>query len=77
MSGGEKSPSLFSIKGGSGSSDPIDRTRTIGKFTNSEIMKLVPFIGKTSVENALKKLLREKAIERHGSGMSTFYTRSG
>lgn len=48
----------------------------IGKFTKSEIMELVPSIGKTSVENALKKLLEEKAIERHGSGKATFYTRN-
>lgn len=48
----------------------------IGKFTKSEIMELVPSIGKTSIENALKKLLEEKVIERHGSGKATFYTRT-
>ena len=29
----------------------------IGKFTKSEIMELVPSIGKASVENSLKKLI--------------------
>lgn len=47
----------------------------IGKFTKSEIMELVPSIGKASVENSLKKLTEEGVIERHGSGKSTFYTR--
>ena len=47
----------------------------IGKFTKSEIMELVPGIGKASVENSLKKLTEEGVIERHGSGKSTFYTR--
>ncbi len=47
----------------------------IGKFTKSEIMELTPSIGKSSVENALNKLVQEKIIERHGRGKSTFYTR--
>ena len=47
----------------------------IGKFTKSEIMELVPAIGKASVENSLKKLTQEGFIERHGKGKSTFYTR--
>lgn len=49
----------------------------IGKFTKSEIMELVPSVGKTSVENSLKKLLDEGIIVRHGSGKATFYTRNG
>lgn len=48
----------------------------IGKFTKSEIMELVPSIGKASVENALKKLTEEGFIERHGKGKATFYTRT-
>lgn len=48
----------------------------IGKFTKSEIMELVPSIGKASVENALKKLIENGTIQRHGKGKSTFYTRS-
>ena len=47
----------------------------IGKFTKSEIMELVPTIGKASVENSLKELVKEGAIERHGNGRTTFYTR--
>lgn len=47
----------------------------IGKFTKSEIMELVPTIGKASVENSLKELVKEGTIERHGSGKTTFYTR--
>ena len=48
----------------------------IGKFTKSEIMELVPAIGKASVENSLKQLTEEGAIERHGKGKATFYTRN-
>ncbi len=48
---------------------------TIGKFTKSDIMERVPSIGKTSVENALKKLVVEGAIERVGKGKATFYFR--
>lgn len=46
-----------------------------GRFTKSEIMELVPSVGKTSVENSLKKLVDDGVIERHGTGKSTFYTR--
>ena len=48
----------------------------IGKFTKSEIMELVPSIGKASVENYLKKLTEEGVIEKHGKGKATFYTRT-
>lgn len=48
----------------------------IGKFTKSEIMEMVPSIGKASVEKALKKLIEDGTIQRHGKGKSTFYTRS-
>lgn len=48
----------------------------IGKFTKSEIMEMVPSIGKASVENTLKKLTEDGAIQRHGKGKSTFYTRN-
>lgn len=47
----------------------------IGKFTKSEIMELVPTVGKASVENSLKELVKEGVIERHGKGKATFYTR--
>lgn len=48
----------------------------IGKFTKSEIMELVPSIGKASVENSLKKLAEEGVIKKHGQGKATFYTRN-
>ena len=48
----------------------------IGKFTKNDMMELCPFIGKTSVENALKKLVEDGVLIRHGNGKSTFYTRS-
>ena len=47
----------------------------IGKFTKSEIMEMVPTIGKASVENALKKLTEDGTLQRHGKGKATFYTR--
>ncbi len=46
----------------------------IGKFTKREIMEIVPSIEKASVENALKKLIEEGVVERHGNGKATFYT---
>ncbi len=47
----------------------------IGKFTKSDMLELCPTIGKASVENALKKLVSEGILIRHGNGRSTFYTR--
>ena len=47
----------------------------IGKFTKQDILELCPSIGKSSVENALKQLIREGVIVRHGGGRSTYYTR--
>lgn len=48
---------------------------TIGKFTKSDIMELVPSVGKTSVENSLKILIEEGVIGRAGKGKATFYFR--
>lgn len=47
----------------------------IGKFTKKEIHEVIPSISRASIENALKQLLAEGYIERHGKGKSTFYTR--
>ena len=63
-----------------GKSSAIDLVRnavnnTIGKFTKSDIMELVPSVGKTSVENSLKTLTREGVIGREGKGKATFYFR--
>lgn len=48
----------------------------IGKFTKSDIMELCPTIGKTSVENSIKQLVDRGVLIKHGSGRSTYYTRS-
>lgn len=48
----------------------------IGKFTKSEIMEMIPSLGKASVENSLKRLVEEESIMRHGKEKSTFYTRT-
>lgn len=48
---------------------------TIGRFTKSDIMELVPSVGKTSVENSLKILIEEGVIGRDGKGKATFYFR--
>lgn len=47
----------------------------IGKFTKSDIMELCPSISKASVENALKALVENGTIARHGGGRSTFYSK--
>ena len=49
-------------------------THKIGKFTKNDILELCPTIGKASIENALKKLVEEGILARHGNGRSTFYT---
>lgn len=48
----------------------------IGKFTKSDIMELCPTIGKTSVEGSIKQLVDRSVLVKHGSGRSTYYTRS-
>ena len=50
--------------------------RKIGKFTKSDIMELCPTIGKTSVESSIKLLVDKGILIKHGSGRSTYYTRS-
>lgn len=47
----------------------------IGKFTKSEVMELCPTLSKASVENAIKQLVEQGLLVRHGTGRSTFYTR--
>lgn len=48
----------------------------IGKFTKSEVMELCPTISKASVEVAMKQLVEQGLLIKHGAGRSTFYTRS-
>ena len=48
----------------------------LGKFTKSDIMELVPSVGKETIENMLKLLVEEGYIERHGKGRVTFYVKN-
>ncbi len=48
----------------------------IGKFTKREVMELCPTISKASVENAIKQLVENGLLVKHGTGRNTFYTRS-
>ena len=48
---------------------------TIGKFTKREIVNVCPSISEKSVETALKKLMDEGYISKHGTGRSTFYVK--
>lgn len=48
----------------------------IGKMTKAELMELCPSIAKSSVESAVKKLVDSGELIKHGSGRTTFYTRS-
>lgn len=43
---------------------------------DNELLELCPTISRTSVEGALRQLIKEGAIIRHGSGRATFYTRN-
>ena len=47
----------------------------LGKFTKSDMMELVPSVGKATIENMLKQLTEEEYIERHGKGRATFYVK--
>lgn len=64
----EKLPSLEIVRRACG--------QRIGKFTKVDLMALCPTIGKSSVENAIKKLTEEGVLVKHGSGRSVCYTRS-
>lgn len=48
----------------------------IGKFTKKDIVYICPSISEKSVELALKKLVSEEYIEKHGKGKSTFYSKN-
>lgn len=68
---------VTAIEGGASAVDLVRNAvnNTIGKFTKNDIMALVPSVGKTSVENALKALIDEGVIGREGKGKATFYFR--
>ena len=47
----------------------------IGKFTKREIVNVCPGLSEKSVEAALKRLMDEGYIHKHGAGRSTFYAK--
>ncbi len=47
----------------------------LGKFSKSDMVELVPSVGKATIENMLKQLTEEGYIERHGKGRATFYVK--
>lgn len=49
----------------------------IGKFTKSDIIEVAPTLSKSSVENAIKSLVDEGVLEKHGKGKNTFYVMIG
>lgn len=48
--------------------------KTLGKVTKSLIMEMCPSLSRSSVEKALRELIAEKHIIKHGKGPTTFYT---
>ena len=44
----------------------------LGKFTPADVLAECPSIGRTSIFNALKKLVEEGYIEKHGERKSAF-----
>lgn len=48
----------------------------LGKFTKSDIMELVPSVGRATIENMLKQLMEEGYIERYGKGRATYYVKN-
>ena len=49
--------------------------KKVGKFTKKEIANICPSISEKSVEAALRKLVDEQYIERHGTGKNSFYAK--
>lgn len=47
----------------------------VGKFTKSQLLELCPSLSLSTVEGALRKLVENNEIERHGVGKSIFYTK--
>ena len=47
----------------------------IGKFSKKDIANICPSISEKSVEAAVRKLVGEGYIERHGTGRNTFYVK--
>ena len=49
--------------------------KKLGKFTAAEVLANCPSVGRTSVFNALRKLVAEDYIEKHGERQSAFYVK--
>ncbi len=47
----------------------------IGRFTKQDIRELCPSLSISSIEGSLRKLVKEGALKREGSGKATYYTR--
>lgn len=47
----------------------------LGKFTKSKLLELCPSLSVSTIEGALRKLVENNEIERHGIGKSIFYTK--
>lgn len=47
----------------------------IGKFTKQDIRELCPSLSVSSVEGALRKLVKNEELKREGSGKGTYYVR--
>lgn len=65
----------------SGNKSALDMVKTaisgiIGKFTKAKIHELCPSLSISAIESALRKLIDNNEITRHGIGKSIFYTRN-
>ncbi len=49
--------------------------KKLGKFNASDVLANCPSIGRTSVFNALKKLIEEDYIEKHGEKQKAYYVK--
>lgn len=47
----------------------------VGKFTKQDIRELCPSLSVSSIEGSLRKLVKEGALKREGSGKGTYYVR--
>lgn len=47
----------------------------IGKFTKQDIRELCPSLSVSSVEGALRKLVKSGELKKEGAGKGTYYVR--
>jgi len=48
--------------------------KKLGKITKSDVMEMCPSLSRSAVEKALRELVAEQHIVKHGNGPATFYT---